>query len=391
MDSARSRPHWWLWPPRFPPAFRPAPSSHHHQPSARLHHLGPQSTVSYDSLISFSVCCRGCTVLSPDAANAPTTPAAYSSTSNSHLASCTRSSLLSHPQLPPLECHTGVKCPPLTDGSPRAPPQPTSTGCAARACAAWAVDVLTPAGGSPAGPARGGTAAIFLRVSWPAAGGNATAMSAGNYTVAGSFLYRDPAVARVESMYPASRPCSIADGAAVTVAIRVAGVSCASDLSVRFLLPAAASALAPAVVVEPNCADLPAATAGSGSGSLLILAAPPHGRAGTATVEILAGSSSARAIAVANFTYSSVFLALTPADVPAGAGGLVNATVCGWGGGGDGWGAAAVLARISDGDGGVERVAIVEFVETVNTLTQMLTQFLYCSCFDFSSSLPALS
>jgi hypothetical protein len=39
--------------------------------------------------------------------------------------------------------------------------------------------------------------------------------------------------------------------------------------------------------------------------------------------------------------------------------------VWGWGGGGDGWGATAVVARVVDGTDGVERMATVDFVESV--------------------------
>jgi hypothetical protein len=248
---------------------------------------------------------------------------------------------------------------------PRRPPQPTSTGCSTRACAAWAVDVLTPTAGSPAGPARAATATILLHVSWPAAAGDAAALPAGNYTVAGWFHYQDPTVARVESVFPAGRSCSPADGAAVTVSMRIASVRCSANLSARFLLPAAASALAPTAVAVPVCSDLPAGTS-SGSGVLLTLAAPPHGRAGTAAVEILAGAGSKSVIVTANFTYTPASAVLMPADAPAGGiGSNLTATVWGWGGGGDGWGAAAVVARVVDGADGVERMAAVEFVETV--------------------------
>ena len=250
----------------------------------------------------------------------------------------------------------------------RHPSQPTSTGCSTRACAAWAVDIITPSAGSPIGPASAAAATILLRISWPAIAGDAAAaaQAAGNYTVSGSFLYRNPAVARVESLYPAGRSCSAADAAAVTVAIRISGARCSSNLSARFLLPAPASVTTPVAVV-PVCADLPAVASSGSSGALLTLAAPPHGRAGTATVEILAGPGRS-AIASANFTYNPATLVLMPADAPAGSGGNLTATVWGWGGGGDGWGATAVVARVADGADGIERVATVDFVETVRIL-----------------------
>jgi hypothetical protein len=231
--------------------------------------------------------------------------------------------------------------------------------CSTRACATWTVDVITPTAGNPAGPTIAAAATILLRVSWLASEGDA---AAGNYTVSGSFLYRNPAVVRVESLFPASRACSAASAAVVAVALRITGVRCSANLSARFLLPAAASALIPTAIVVPICVDLPAS---GGIGSLLTLPAPPHGRAGTATLEILAVSGGNSAITTANFTYTPASLALTPADAPAGSGGNLTATVWGWGGGGDGWGATAVVARVVDGTDGVERMATVDFVESV--------------------------